>query len=762
MAKIHTFELLAPGGDIESIRAAIVAGADAVYCGLNHFNARNRATNIEIGDLNQVLHLAHANQSKVFLTINILIIENEFKSLINLLNKLVNTTLDGVIVQDLGLFHLLATHFTTLEVHASTQLTTHNAGQIKFLDQLDVERVNLCRELNIVEIKELVDIGHQRGISTEVFVHGSYCIGFSGICYLSSALEGKSGNRGRCSQHCRDAYQPTAQGMSYPLNLRDNSAFNDLHQLAQAGVDSLKIEGRMKKFHYVYTVVDSWRKLLNQFYATGNARSDDTALYRVFNRTFTNGFLTGDINKNMFIDNPRDSSALHFSEKNSTGNADDGLKGAKRDLYDARTVIMEDVRAQIETLTFERVPLSIKLAGRNGELLQVAVVAGDKAFRLWSKGRLCLVDKVSTEPPQHKPRPNGLDHASLRQRFETLDEIRFQLQKLDLTELEPQLFLPFKEMTVITKKILSRLVGEQKNIAPVELPRLTAKREVATQPKLAVMISSVEQLAACGDSTATLYFQLPSCFQHDLAHFVDIFRQNNRLVPWFPSLLIGEHYSAAVDLLVQLHPEQIVTNNSGIAYEAYKRGISWLAGPYLNSINSYTLYCLKERFNCAGAFISSELSREQIAMIAKPDNFDLHYSLYHPLMLLTSRQCLLHQVDGCEKNRMDDDCHQNCTRTATITNEKQDTLVVQNSKGNYPSLYHSHHFLNSDIVSDLPKLFSGFLIDLSPVANETTVSVNQADLIELFETLLAGDSGVKQELERVVKHTTNASYRQGI
>ncbi|OEU72486.1 MAG: peptidase U32 [Desulfuromonadales bacterium C00003068] len=756
------FELLAPGGDIESIKAAIVAGADAVYCGLNHFNARNRATNIEIGDLNQVLRLAHANQCKVFLTINILIIENEFKSLINLLNKLVNTTLDGVIVQDLGLFHLLATHFTSLEVHASTQLTTHNAGQVKFLEQLDVERVNLCRELNIDEIKELVDIGHQRGISSEVFVHGSYCIGFSGMCYLSSVLEGKSGNRGRCSQHCRDAYQPTAQGMSYPLNLRDNSAFNDLHQLAQAGVDSLKIEGRMKKFHYVYTVVDSWRKLLNQFYATGQSRSDDTAIYRVFNRTFSNGFLTGELNKNMFIDNPRDSSALHFSEKNSTGNADDGLKGAKRDLYDARTVIMEDVRAEIETLTTEKIPLSVKLSGRNGELLQVEVVAAEKTFRLCSKGRLALVDIVSTEPPQHKPRPNGLDHDSLRQRFETLDEIRFQLQKLDLTELESQLFLPFKEMTVISKKILSRLVGEHKNIAAVMLPRLTAKHEVVTQPKLAVLISSVEQIAVCSDSTATLYFQLPSCFSHDLAHFVDIFRQNSRLIPWFPALLIGEHYTAAIELLAQVQPERIVTNNSGIAYEAYKRGISWLAGPHLNSINSYTLLCLKERFNCAGAFISNELSREQIALIANPDDFDLHYSLFHPVLLLSSRQCLLHQIDGCEKSRIDDDCQQHCTRTATITNEKHDTLIVHNSKGNYPSLYHSHHFLNSDIVTDLPKLFSGFLIDLSVVENETIVSVNQADLIELFETLLAGEGGAKLDLERVVQHTTDAQYHQGI
>ncbi len=317
-------------------------------------------------------------QCKAFLTINILIIKNEFKSLLNLLNKLVNTTFDGVIVQDLGLLHLLTIHFKDREVHASMQLTTHNSGQIQFLAQLAVKRVNLCRELNFKEIKALVGVGHQRG-----------------ICYLSSVLDGKSDNRGRCSQHCRDAFQPTAQGINYPLNLKDNSAFNDLALLAQAGVDSLKIEGRMKKFYYVYTVINSWRKLLDAFYATGETHSDDRAIYRVFNRTFSNSFLTGDINKNMFIDNPRDSSALYFPEKNSRFEGDDGDKGANRDLYDARTVIMEDVRREIATLTSEKAPLRIKLSGREGEPLQVEVVAGEKIFHLYSKGSLVTVKSVA-------------------------------------------------------------------------------------------------------------------------------------------------------------------------------------------------------------------------------------------------------------------------------------------------------------------------------------------------------------------------------
>ena len=185
-------ELLAPGGDIDSIKAAILAGADAVYCGLNKFNARDRATNINFKDLNGILNLAHRNNCKVFITLNIIIVEAEIPALIKLLNRLVNTQIDGVIVQDIGMLYLLSQYFKGLKIHASTQLNTHNEGQIKFLSKLAATRANLSRELNIDEIKTLTLAGHKNNVLTEVFVHGSYCISFSGICYMSSVHGGNS------------------------------------------------------------------------------------------------------------------------------------------------------------------------------------------------------------------------------------------------------------------------------------------------------------------------------------------------------------------------------------------------------------------------------------------------------------------------------------------------------------------------------------------------------------------------------------------
>jgi len=191
-------ELLAPGGDIDSIKAAIAAGADAVYCGLNKFNARNRATNINFEDLDGIINLAHKNDCKIFLTLNIILMGSEIPYLVSSLNKIVNTGIDGIIAQDLGLFYLLSKYFRGLEIHASTQLNTHNEGQIKFLNKLTASRVNLSRELNIDEIKALTLIGHKHNILSEIFVHGSYCLSFSGICYISSVHGGNSGNRVSC------------------------------------------------------------------------------------------------------------------------------------------------------------------------------------------------------------------------------------------------------------------------------------------------------------------------------------------------------------------------------------------------------------------------------------------------------------------------------------------------------------------------------------------------------------------------------------
>ncbi|SMG63746.1 U32 family peptidase, partial [methanotrophic bacterial endosymbiont of Bathymodiolus sp.] len=161
----------------------------------------------------------------------------------------------------------------------------------------------------------LTSVAHQHDLLSEVFVHGALCVAFSGQCYSSSVSVGNSGNRGSCSQACRDKYEVTETGNLYPLNLKDNSAYFDLPALVDAGVDSLKVEGRIKNAHYVYTVIDTWRKQIDTFVKSGQLQNDDANLHRVFNRGLTNSFLKGDLTKDKFIDSPRDYSLKHAIKK---------------------------------------------------------------------------------------------------------------------------------------------------------------------------------------------------------------------------------------------------------------------------------------------------------------------------------------------------------------------------------------------------------------------------------------------------------------
>ena len=773
----NTIELLAPGGDVDSIKAAIAAGADAIYCGLNNFNARNRAINIELKDLNGILNLAHRNNCKIYLTLNIIIIESEIRALLNLLNKLVNTSIDGIIVQDLGLFYLLATEFKSLEIHASTQMTTHNIGQIKFLNKLNATQVNLSRELNLKEITELTSVAHKNQMKTEIFVHGSNCLSFSGLCYMSSVLEGKSGNRGRCSQPCRDEYLETPAGNRFPLNLKDNSAYFDLLDIQSAGVDSIKIEGRIKKFHYVYTVVDAWRDQLDKLYQGRTLNSDYGALQKVFNRDFSNGFLKGNLNQQMYIDNPRDNSARHYVTSEELLSSEDGEQ-IKKQIHALRTKIVDAAHNKIERLSIEKQPLKLSIEGAVGQLLKVTVDSIEDSFSVNSVA--LLVDardySLSVNNLEHDNRKTlsddqggakkisikPLNLALFSKRFNAIKDTEYTTENIDIAGLQEGLFIPSRELTAIKDQIISRLNSSRKKVEPVRIPRFKTTNHRRIKPSLAVLISSQKQLAECIDLPATIFYQLPNCFRDNGHEYVDLFTINKEITPWFPSVLIGDDYKTAVELLHQINPHTIVTDNSGIAYEASKQGIQWIAGPALNIVNSLSLQCLKEAFNCRGAFISNELSQQQITDIMSPDEFELHYTIYQPQLLMTSRLCLFHQIDGCDNDSLSDHCRLKCQKSVSITNLKNEKLQIVKEKGSYHQIYASEHFFNPKIVNDLSNMFSSFLIDLRQIDQQAESDQNLAKIITLFSTLIVGDQTAKRELNKQLKPTTDAQYRNGI
>jgi putative protease len=768
-------ELLAPGGDIDAIKAAIIAGADAVYCGLDTFNARNRAANISFDELVGIIRLAHQYDCQIFLTLNIIILEHEFKSLAKLLSKLVNTTLDGVIVQDLGLLYVLNKYFPTLDIHASTQLTTHNIGQIPFLKKLGASRVNLSREMSLREIKAITEVAQKQDVLTEVFVHGSLCVAFSGLCYSTSASVGNSGNRGRCSQACREEYETTPSGNNFPLNIKDNSAFFDLPQLIEAGVHSFKVEGRIKGASYVHTVIDSFRKQIDGFVETGKLLEDGERLYKVFNRDFSNAFLRGDLNQSMFIENPRDNSKYHAIDKNNAISVVQ-IHEVEQSLSHEKEQINTSVFDKIKHLSIEKRPLSITFTGEvNSPLTLTAITQDYVVNQTTSEEKILVIHSQNLLVASDK---NCLDKDAIKKRFKGFNNAQFNLTELNLEGIPEGVNIPFKNLTTL-KNELSSLLNNNAPVHPeVILPKLSRhpkkldNEKGESKAKLSILICDNSDIDLTQVTDADIYFKLPDAYKRDCTKYIDFFNDNPRLIPWFPSVLIGKDFDVALNILEQVKPELIVTNNTGIANRAFELGIRWIAGPFLNTTNSYALLAMKEELNCEGAFISNEINRQQMKTIARPENFKLFYSIYHPILLMTSRQCFFQQSVGCEKPRIDNGCMLSCDKSTSITNLKGVSFAIDKQKAGYPSIYNNDQFLNIEIINDLAPLYDGFMIDLTNIGSGDKVSPDKTQLIKQFEQLLSSDKnvnkgidnqlGLKTTLNELVPESTNAQYHNGL
>lgn len=260
-------ELLAPCGSYESFLAAVHAGADAVYLGGRQFGARAYAENLSEDELTGVIKKAHLFGVKVYLTVNTLIKEREFGGIYGYIRPLYEAGLDGVIVQDMGVFCFLKQCFPDLKLHASTQMTITGAYGAAYLSRMGCERIVPARELSLEEIKV---IKQQVSVEIETFIHGAMCYCYSGQCLMSSMIGGRSGNRGRCAGPCRLPYR-TAGKEGYYLSLKDMNTLEHIPELIEAGIDSFKIEGRMKKPEYVAGVVFIYRKYIDRYYEKGGA-----------------------------------------------------------------------------------------------------------------------------------------------------------------------------------------------------------------------------------------------------------------------------------------------------------------------------------------------------------------------------------------------------------------------------------------------------------------------------------------------------------
>ena len=265
-------ELLAPAGNYEAFLGAVNAGADAVYLGGDKFGARVYADNFTMEEICRAIHVAHFMGKKIYLTVNTLVKDKELSGLYDWLLPFYEAGLDGVIVQDIGVLCYIRDHFKGLALHASTQMTLTGPGGALFLKRCGVSRIVPARELSLKEARKIKE---QTGLEIECFIHGAMCYSYSGQCLFSSILGGRSGNRGRCAQPCRLPYRifegkERIDGVDYPLSLKDMFTISYIPQLIEAGIDSFKIEGRMKKPEYAAGVTALYRKYIDLYIEKGS------------------------------------------------------------------------------------------------------------------------------------------------------------------------------------------------------------------------------------------------------------------------------------------------------------------------------------------------------------------------------------------------------------------------------------------------------------------------------------------------------------
>src|SRR6185503_11111382 len=505
-------ELLAPAGSLDAVRAALGNGADAIYLGVDKFNARDEGAQLTLDDLEQSCCLAHAHGARIYLTFNILFKPAELNDALHHLGECIDRGIDAAIVQDLGAVRLIRKLYPDLEIHGSTQMTVHDERGARVLRDLGVDRVVLARENTLEDIRTI----HAAvpDLTLESFVHGALCIAYSGQCFMSGMISERSANRGSCAQSCRKDYvlNDPVKGeeldRGYLISARDLAAWDHLAEIAEAGIHTLKVEGRKKKPEYVATVTHGYREFLDRL-AAGEWHPPTPAevqpLVQIFSRGFTGGMYGGRAGRDYVTRNQPDNrgavlghvvgvdkdelivtvsqpievgDGLGFEHPDgaSKGNQGFGVRsvrtlGRKQGkirqaiqpaediprgwivVRSAEAALLAKARESFAAVPTkgepERLTVDVVAYGSEGEPLSLTWTAGEKTVTVNSRPRLAAAT-------QH-----GLDEERLRAQLGRLGETPFTLGTVDLSGLDEGLFLPMSALNDLSRKAaVEAAVGE--------------------------------------------------------------------------------------------------------------------------------------------------------------------------------------------------------------------------------------------------------------------------------------------------------------
>lgn len=596
-------ELLAPAGSMEALRAAVQNGANAVYLGCGTFNARQSAKNFTPQTLTEAVKYCHVRDVAVHLALNTLVSDREIPEAVELIRHAAMSNVDAFIVQDLGIVKLCREIAPHIPIHGSTQLTVHSLAGVQFCAAMGMSRVVVSRELSRGELQYICA---NSPVEIEVFAHGALCMCYSGQCYLSAAIGGRSGNRGRCAQPCRQSYGYSHWENRYPLSLKDNCLVHYLKELEHMGVASLKLEGRMKKPEYVATVTAVYRKALDEGVVTADM---EQALLTAFNRQgFTDGYYRHRVDNSMF--------GVRLDEKEDPN-------------------WLRDARQSYET-------------GENG-LVEVAfkaiVTRSGSSLSVFDADRhICTVPGPVPEIARTMP----LTLESLTQRLEKTGGTPYRCIHVR-AEIEPGLMLSAAAINAMRRDALNQLtaVRARREQPPLGRPeKLTHQRGEPGEPGLTIQVTTREQLTPTllGSETAMLYVPL-----HILAEDLRLCRtlvRRGRVAAVLPRIVHDGELDKIQSQLIRIRElgvKDAMVGNVGLILPVREVGMRLHGDFGLNLYNSHSMDVAKE-LKLATATLSFEMTLPQVRDLSKAVATEL--IVYGRLPLMVTEHCLTRNRTG--------------------------------------------------------------------------------------------------------------------
>lgn len=644
-------ELLSPAGSPEGVIAAVQNGADAVYMGMGAFNARRGAKNFTDEEFVKAVRYCHVRGCKVYVTLNTLVNDREMRDAVAAAKLASDAGADALIVQDLGMSYAIRCALPDIPLHASTQMSLHNLAGVEAAAEMGITRAVLARELSFEQIRFITK---NASIETEVFVHGALCFCHSGQCYMSALIGRRSGNRGLCAQPCRLQYSLGGRMDDHPLSLKDNCLVDQIRRLEEAGVASLKIEGRMKRPEYTGIVTGVYAKAIRE--QRNPDKEEMELLEKTFSRQgFTQGYFIGD-KLDMF--------------------------GVRSEPDKDADKIFAAARKQYAEGEMRRVPVHFYTVLEKGEHIK-AIAFDDDGHKA-----------IATGPVPERAKRQGLTEQYLTEQMFKTGGTPYNCIE-NKAKAEPGLYLPASEINELRRKLIAQLSAEREK-APgrrtLRIPAPPVNVPAISDPARIYQVRTAEQLTPELAELKPDYIYFPAM---ELAENFDPLRpfidNGARPVAVMPRIITDDQSRevyAALEKLFDYGVNEALTGNLGHVFIARQAGMKVRGDFGLNAFNSYTLRVLQDA-GFISATASFELRLAQIKAMAKP--IDTELIIYGRLPLMVSDQCIIRQSAGrC-----------NCQTPGQLSDRMGSVFPVVKEFGCRNVIYNAHKLYLADKRDDL-------------------------------------------------------------